>query len=82
MNKNKKEEVVIQEQPNNPLHGITLEKIITELQGAYGWDGLGQKLNINCLKNNPSINSCLKFFRKTPWARTKIENLYLAYKKQ
>jgi len=78
--KQKKEKIVIKEQPNNPLHGITLEKIIVELQSAYGWDGLAEKLNVNCFKNNPNISSCLKFFRKTPWARTKIEKFYLAHK--
>ncbi len=69
----------MKEQPNNQLHGMTLEKIIIELQSAYGWDGLSQKINVNCFKSDPSINSCLKFFRKTPWARTKIENLYRQY---
>lgn len=63
----------------DPLHGITLEKIITTLHGAYGWDDLGEMLNVNCFKTNPSLNSSLKFFRKTPWARTKIENLYLKH---
>lgn len=68
------------QQPNNPLHGITLEKIIVELQNVYGWEGLGERLNVNCFLNNPSVNSSLKFFRKTPWARTKIENLYIKHK--
>jgi len=67
-------------QSNNPLHGITLEKIIIELHSVYGWEGLGDRLNVNCFLNNPSVNSSLKFFRKTPWARTKIENLYISYK--
>ncbi len=65
----------------DPLHGITLERIITELQAVYGWDKLGEMLNVNCFKTNPSINSSLKFFRKTLWARVKIENLYLKHNK-
>jgi len=65
-------------QPNNPLHGITLEKIVEQLLGHYGWDTLAQKVNINCFKNDPSIKSSLKFLRKTPWARSEVENLYIA----
>lgn len=66
------------EQPNNPLHGITLETIVSQLQQHYGWQGLAQEININCFKKDPSIKSSLKFLRKTPWARTKVEQLYLA----
>jgi uncharacterized protein (DUF2132 family) len=66
------------DQPNNPLHGVTLEEVITKLVDHYGWDGLAQKIAINCFKSDPSIKSSLKFLRKTPWARTKTENLYIA----
>lgn len=65
-------------QPNNPLHGITLESIVTRLVDHYGWDRLGDKININCFKNDPSVKSSLKFLRKTPWAREQVENLYLS----
>jgi len=65
------------EQPNNPLHGITLETILTQLVEQYGWDGLGKRIPINCFTNDPSIKSSLKFLRKTPWARKKVEELYL-----
>ncbi len=65
------------QQPNNPLHGLTLEKILLRLHDYYGWDGLADKINVNCFKNDPSIKSSLKFLRKTPWARDKIEALYL-----
>lgn len=64
-------------QKNNPLHGLTLKTIVTELVDYYGWDGLAEKAPMNCFTNNPSINSSLKFLRKTPWARDKIEQLYL-----
>ncbi len=66
-----------EEQPNNPLHGITLQRVVTELQDYYGWDGLADRININCFKNDPSIKSSLKFLRKTPWARDKVEALYI-----
>lgn len=66
------------QQPNNPLHGITLEKVVTQLADHYGWDDLGYRININCFKNDPSIKSSLKFLRKTPWARDKVEQLYLS----
>ncbi len=65
------------EQPNNPLHGKTLEFILTYLVAAHGWEGLHQCVRVNCFKNNPSIKSSLKFLRKNPWARTRIENFYL-----
>ena len=64
-------------QPNNPLHGLTLEKILTQLQEHYGWAGLDSKIQLNCFYNNPSIQSSLKFLRRTPWAREKVEALYL-----
>ncbi len=64
-------------QPNNPLHGKTLETVLVYLVEKYGWNELGSLININCFINNPSIKSSLTFLRKTPWARTKVENLYL-----
>ncbi|MGX9461590.1 VF530 family protein [Shewanella sp. A14] len=64
-------------QANNPLHGIKLETIVTELVEKYGWEELGARINIKCFKENPSVKSSLKFLRKTPWARDKVEYLYL-----
>jgi uncharacterized protein (DUF2132 family) len=64
-------------QPKNPLHGITLERIITELVEHFGWAELGQQVRIKCFTTDPSVASSLKFLRKTPWARTKVESLYL-----
>ena len=64
-------------QPNNPLHGIKLAEIVQYLVSMYGWEELGTRIKIKCFTSNPSINSSLKFLRKTPWARTKVENLYL-----
>jgi uncharacterized protein (DUF2132 family) len=64
-------------QPKNPLHGITLEKIVTGLADYYGWEGLSERINIRCFTHDPSVGSSLKFLRKTPWARDKVENLYL-----
>ena len=66
------------EQPKNPLHGITLETILTRLVEQYGWDELGRRIPVNCFTNDPSIKSSLKFLRKTPWARKKVEELYLS----
>lgn len=68
------------EQKNNPLHGKTLQMIIEELFDHYGWEGLSDRININCFKENPSIKSSLTFLRKTPWARKKVEDLYLEMK--
>ena len=65
------------EQPKNPLHGITLEQVVTRLQGHYGWDGLAQRININCFKSDPSVKSSLKFLRRTLWARDKVEQLFI-----
>lgn len=70
-----------QQQPNNPLHGIKLADILDELVAHYGWEKLGEIININCFKSNPSVNSSLKFLRKTPWAREKVESLYLYLQK-
>lgn len=64
-------------QPNNPLHGISLEKILNELVAHYGWGGLGQQIDIRSFTNDPSITSSLKFLRRTPWAREQVEKLYL-----
>ena len=64
-------------QPKNPLHGMTLEKIVTELADYYGWEGLGDRINIRCFTHDPSVGSSLKFLRKTPWAREKVDSLYL-----
>ena len=65
------------DQPNNPLHGIKLADILEFLVAKYGWDELGEIIDINCFQSNPSIKSSLKFLRKTPWARAKVEKLYL-----
>ena len=65
------------QQPNNPLHGLTLEKIVTQLHERYGWDGLYYRIRVNCFNNEPSIKSSLKFLRKTQWARDKVEQLYI-----
>jgi len=62
---------------NDPLHGKTLEMILNELVAHYGWEEMAMMININCFKNNPSIKSSLTFLRKTPWARKKVEDLYL-----
>ena len=64
----------------DPLHGVTLEMIVTQLVEKYGWEELGERIKIKCFTSNPSINSSLKFLRKTPWARQKVENLYLRAK--
>lgn len=66
-----------QQQPNNPLHGVKLETIINYLVETYGWEELGKRINIRCFTHDPSITSSLKFLRKTPWAREKVEQLYL-----
>ncbi len=63
--------------PKDPLEGVTLEMIVVKLVENYGWELLGQKININCFKENPSIKSSLTFLRRTPWARTKVEQLYI-----
>lgn len=65
------------EQANNPLHGVTLETIITTLAERYSWETLGSFVNIRCFRVDPSVKSSLKFLRKTPWARAKVEKLYL-----
>ncbi|MCO5109570.1 MAG: VF530 family protein [Burkholderiaceae bacterium] len=64
-------------QPRNPLHGVTLEAMVRALSEHYGWPGLGQKIPVRCFQVDPSVGSSLKFLRKTPWAREKVESLYL-----
>jgi len=64
-------------QPNNPLHGITLETMVLHLVDRYGWEELGTIIKIDCFNNNPGVKSSLKFLRRTPWARDKVEKLYL-----
>ena len=66
-----------EKQAGNPLHGLTLEAIVTALSNHYGWEELGQRINIKCFTSDPSVASSLKFLRKTPWAREKVEGLYL-----
>jgi uncharacterized protein (DUF2132 family) len=65
------------DQPNNPLHGVTLEMILQHLIKQYGWEEMGERIRIRCFTDHPSIQSSLKFLRKTPWARKKVEELYL-----
>lgn len=69
-------------QPNNPLHGITLEAILTQLVAQYGWEELGRHIVIKCFTTDPSIKSSLAFLRRTPWARKKVEDLYLQSQKR
>ena len=68
-------------QNKDPLHGVTLEKIVNSLVEYYDWDELGTRIDIRCFNNDPSVKSSLKFLRKTPWARKKVENLYLSLPK-
>jgi uncharacterized protein (DUF2132 family) len=69
----------MQQQSKDPLHGKTLEMILNELVARFGWGELGDRIRINCFNDNPSIQSSLKFLRKTPWARKKVEDLYVDY---
>jgi uncharacterized protein (DUF2132 family) len=64
-------------QSNDPLHGLSLETVLTALVDRYGWEGLAAKINLNCFKTDPSVKSSLTFLRKTPWAREKVEKLYI-----
>ena len=64
-------------QPRNPLHGVTLEAMVVALQRHFGWDGLAGRIPVRCFQSDPSVASSLRFLRKTPWARTKVEGLYL-----
>jgi uncharacterized protein (DUF2132 family) len=70
------------QQKNNPLHGITLAQILEYLVENYGWEYLSEQININCFRTNPSIKSSLTFLRKTPWARTEVENFFLFIKRE
>ena len=72
---------IITKQHNSPLHGITLKALVTVLFEYYGWDGLAERIPVNCFINDPSIQSSLKFLRKTPWARAKVEQLYLSMRR-
>jgi uncharacterized protein (DUF2132 family) len=72
-----KNKISDKEQVNNPLHGVKLAEILQYLVAEYGWKELGLRIKINCFNSNPTIKSSLKFLRKTPWAREKVENLYL-----
>src|SRR5690606_11020627 len=65
------------QQPRNPLHGVTLEAMVTALAEYFGWDGLGERIPVRCFNVDPSVPSCLRFLRKTPWAREKVDGLYL-----
>ncbi len=67
----------MESQPNNPLHGIKLEQIINDLVERYGWEYMGYTIKIRCFTDNPSVKSSLKFLRRTPWARAKVEAMYL-----
>jgi len=71
-----------EKQANNPLHGITLEQMVNSLVDHYGWNELGKRINIRCFTNDPSVKSSLKFLRRTPWARTKVEELFIATQKK
>lgn len=71
-----------EKQPNNPLHGITLEAIVNSLVEEYGWSELGARIKIRCFNSDPSVRSSLKFLRKTPWARKKVEKLYIVTQKK
>jgi uncharacterized protein (DUF2132 family) len=74
------EQLMSEKQPRNPLHGVTLERMLEELVADYGWPELGRMVNIRCFNNDPSIKSSLKFLRKTEWARKQVEELYLTKK--
>ena len=69
-------------QPGNPLHGVTLEMILTDLVAHFGWSELGEQVKIRCFTTDPSIASSLKFLRRTPWAREKVESLYLFMRRE
>ena len=68
------------EPSRDPLHGVTLEQLLTELEARYGWEELGRRIDIRCFNFDPSVQSSLKFLRKTPWARAKVEALYVRMK--
>lgn len=72
----------MEEQPNNPLHGVKLENILEELVLYYGWDEMGYRIDIRCFNYDPSVKSSLKFLRRTPWTREQVEELYLEMKQE
>jgi uncharacterized protein (DUF2132 family) len=78
----KKSEADEGKQPNNPFHNVTLEMMLTQLVEYYGWNEMGSMIDIKCFNNDPSIKSSLVFLRRTPWARSKVEDLYLTYKSE
>ena len=80
--RNDKGKLMSQQQAKDPLHGITLEHIVNSLVEYYGWSALGKRIDIRCFNSDPSVNSSLKFLRKTPWARKKVEDLYLITRKK
>ena len=69
----------LSEQPANPLHGVTLERMLRDLESNVGWERMGKRVRIACFNSNPSISSSLKFLRRTPWARAKVESMYLEW---
>ncbi len=73
---------MIDRQSNDPLHGVTLEMILTQLVEHYGWEEMGRTVRIKCFTNDPSVKSSLQFLRRTPWARSKVEALYLRYTRE
>jgi uncharacterized protein (DUF2132 family) len=73
---------MLEKHVNNPMHGITLEQVVNSLVAYYGWRELGERINIRCFNSDPSVKSSLKFLRKTPWARKKVEELYIALQKK
>lgn len=75
-------QLLVPHQSKDPLHGVTLETIINELVATYGWKELGQRIDIRCFNCDPSVKSSLQFLRRTPWARSKVEALYVATKRQ
>jgi uncharacterized protein (DUF2132 family) len=66
--------------PNDPLHGVTLERIVTELSAQFGWEEMAHRVPVRCFEFNPSVKSSLTFLRKTPWARAKVEDMYVRWK--
>jgi len=74
--------VTTRPQPKNPLHGITLEVIVNDLVTHFGWDELSRRIPIRCFSNEPSVASSLKFLRRTPWARARVEDLYLVVRRE
>jgi uncharacterized protein (DUF2132 family) len=77
---NEERQPMTESSSNDPLHGVTLEMMLRKLVNKYGWPGLAKRIDINCFKSDPSINSSLKFLRRTPWARKQVEDLYLSSK--